>query len=806
MRIAFGSRLIPAVLTGLSLLLAYTASPLQAGDPEFSYITPDGGQRGVVNDIRLRGNRLDDFKSLVFYSPGIEVTEFEVKDARDVRMKVKIDKSVPLGEHPFRIVTESGISVLATMYVGPFHQIEEGNANDSPETALPVPLNTTVNGRIDQEDLDYFAVDLVEGDRFSVEVEGMRLGNTFFDPAIFIMDAEGTEVARSDDTRLYKRDPFLSMLAPKTGKYTILLRDASFEGNSRSGYRLHVGTFPRPRVVYPAGGKVGTSIEVKLVGDGIPNSTQQVKLPQEVTEEYSFILGSGEEIAPSQMPFRLSQAPNVLEKEPNNVTKDATPAELPAAFNGIIQTENDFDFFVFEAKKNDRYLIRCFARQVGSPLDAVLTVMDAKGKSIVSNDDKVAVDPEVDFKAPADGKYYVRVYDHLRRGGEDFVYRVEFDRFTPEVTFTIPEVRRYSQERHAIAVPQGNRFAVPMNVARRYMSGELDMIAKNLPEGVTMHTMPLDKSARSLAVVFEAKPDAPLGSSLVDLQAKLTGKDTVYDGGLRQQAILVRGRVNELYWTNIAKTLAVAVTKKVPFEITVEEPKVPIVQNGSMNLKVKVKREEGFNEAIRLEFPFRPPGLGASYSVNIPAGKSEADYPLNANSRASVGNWHVVVVGSANVGGTTWIASPLIPLEISQPFASVSLQRTAVEQGKETLITGTFKTISDFDKDAVMRLIGLPSRVTAEEIKINKDTKEVSFTVKTDEKSPAGRHKSIYAEFVIDPNGEPIKHRLNSVELRIDKPLPPKDNQQVKKEEPKKPAPAKQLSRLEQLRLEAKGN
>jgi len=43
------------------------------------------------------------------------------------------------------------------------------------------------------------------------------------------------------------QDPFLSLIAPRTGTYIVQLREATYGGSDKSHYRLHVGTFP-PRI------------------------------------------------------------------------------------------------------------------------------------------------------------------------------------------------------------------------------------------------------------------------------------------------------------------------------------------------------------------------------------------------------------------------------------------------------------------------------------------------------------------------------------------------------------------------------
>ena len=91
---------------------------------------------------------------------------------------------------------------------------------------------------------------------------------------------------------------------------------------------------------------------------------------------------------------------------------------------------------------------------------------------------------------------------------------------------------------------------------------------------------------------------------------------------------------------------------------------MPLVRNGSMQLKIRVIRSKGFKGAVNVQLPFRPPGVSASSSINIPAGKTEGLYPLNASSGAQIKKWRVYALGSANE-----LATPLVrPSSIAGPF------------------------------------------------------------------------------------------------------------------------------------------
>jgi hypothetical protein len=112
---------------------------------------------------------------------------------------------------------------------------------------------------------------------------------------------------------------------------------------------------------------------------------------------------------------------NVLEVEPNEDQSKATVSAIgePIALNGIIEKPGDVDYFKVQLKKDQQVVLQTFAQSLGSPLDSVVNVYNAKGSGLGGNDDgggRRRLDSKQTLKVPADGDYYVRVTDHLERG------------------------------------------------------------------------------------------------------------------------------------------------------------------------------------------------------------------------------------------------------------------------------------------------------------------------------------------------------------------------------------------------------
>jgi hypothetical protein len=783
-----------------------------AASPSLGGIAPRGGQRGTEIVLTFNGARLGDTQEVLLYSPGFAVSKVEVVNDNQIKAVVKIAPDCRLGEHAFRLRTATGISELRTFWVGALPTIAEKEPNSDFTTPQKIPLNVTVHGIVQSEDVDYYLVEAKKGQRLTAEIEGMRLANTLFDSYVAILDMKRFELATSDDAPLVGQDAIASIVVPADGTYVIQVRESAYGGNGACEYRLHVGTFPRPQAALPAGGKKGEEVAIRFLGDPAGELTQKVKVPATPSERFGVFAEDATGISPSPVPFRISEYGNVIEVEPNNTHANATKAELPLALNGVISTPGDVDCFRFSAKKGQTFDVHCWARRLGSPLDPVMTLSVSNGGALVANDDAIGPDSYFRFTAPEDKEYVLGITDHLGKGGPTYFYRVEFTPVQATATVSIPKVALFSQERQTIAVPRGNRMATLVNVRRENFGGELILGANELPAGLTMACENMAANLDVVPVVFEAALTAPPGGKLTPLTARHADPKQAIASRFSQVVELVTGGPGQsVYWRRESSRTALAVTTESPYSIRIVEPKVPLVQNGSMSLKIVAERKPGFTAPITIYPLFNPPGVGSASSVTIAQGATETLMPMNAAGNAQVRKWKTAVLGVATVGnGPVWVSSQLATIEIAPPFVAFAMERAASEQGKNLDMFCKVQQVRPFTGAAKVRLVGLPPKVTAPDVDITKDTKEIAFKVAVDKTSPPGQHRNIFCQVVVTENGEPILHSVGGTELRIDVPLPPKVAAAPKPPAPvAKPAPVpaakppeKRLTRLEKLRLE----
>lgn len=789
-----------------ALFVVSIAAPALAVDPDLNAVSPTGVQRGTEVELTFSGANLGKAQELLFYSPGFTVKSVTPAD-NNVKAIVAVAPDCRMGIHAVRIRSLEGISDLRTFTVGNLPEVKETEPNSDFAAPQVVPLGSTISGTVENEDVDYYVVELKKGQPLTAELEGLRLGYSFFDPYLAILNAERFELARSDDAALLNQDCLATLVAPEDGKYIIQVRETSFGGGSF--YRLHIGSMPRPTAVYPPGGKPGETLTVRWIGDARGEFTSQVTLPTTGETAELFAQDSGG-ISPSPNVVRVIDLPSALEAEPNDAVAQATAAgAAPLAASGIIEKEADIDFFKFTGKKGQALDVRVYARKpLRSPLDPVLVVYNAQGGGIASNDDSGGPDSYLRFNVPEDGEYLISVTDQLKSGGPDFVYRVELTEPKPALTMVLPERRQYVST--TLTVPKNNRMAVMLSAQRQNFGGDLNVGFEGLPAGMTHEMVPMTAALSEVPVVFSAAAEAAPAGALVDIVGKPVDANLPIVGHLRQRTMLVRGQNNIDVWGHDAERMATVLSEEIPYRIDIVPPKAPLVRNGSMGLKVVATRKEGFKAPISLRMLYNPPGVASVGNVDIPEGQNEAVIPLTANGGAAIGTWKLCVVGrSGSREDSSRCSTQLADLTIADQFYKFTFDKAAVEQEKTTDVVVKVEKVQDFEGNAKCELVGLPANTSTTPIEFNKDAKELVFKVTAAKEARPGKYPSLVCVTTFQVQGETVTHTLGTGELRIDAPLPPKPNAAPMAAQPMpmpmpaaEAAPMKRLTRLEQLRLE----
>src|SRR5262249_18014721 len=258
---------------------------------------------------------------------------------------------------------------------------------------------------------------------------------------------DGAVLATADDTPAARQDPFVSLLAPREGTYTVRVRDSNFGGGPSSTYALHVGDFPRPSIIFPPGGAAGKPARLTLLGvEGEPNIATPTP-PAGTGPWWDYYPTLGGRIAPTPTRLRVRPYNCVDEADRMETARDTVSKsyEWPVAFHGVIGGPGEVDTFAIQARSGDLIQVEAFAERIGSALDTLLEIDDPSGDLIARNDDDATHDSLIVLRAKAEGAYRIRISDKRGAGGPGYVYRIEIEPPRPALTLFLPGPVRKSQ-------------------------------------------------------------------------------------------------------------------------------------------------------------------------------------------------------------------------------------------------------------------------------------------------------------------------------------------------------------------------
>jgi hypothetical protein len=776
-----------AIRIGALLLLVCRAAAVLAA-PALDRVEPPAGKQGSEIEIKISGTELDAPRELFFEERRIAVKTV-VAEKDFVRATLSIPADCPLGPHRMRLRTSAGLSDLRMFHVHGSDQSAAREPDNDAASALAVTPGTAVWGALANEDVDVFRLRVPPGGRIAAVIEAVTLDQKMLDPYLELVDARGSRIADCDDHPLLAQDAALAATVDEGGDYFLRVRETTYGGGDGI-YLVHVGDFPIPHVAWPPGGPAGVALDVEWIGDPAGPFKGHATLAPPGLDGLCRVRPSRDgRQSPMAVPFRVSAAPLVIEAEAGNEPEQAVKVSAACGIAGRMDASDDVDWFRVEAPKGSKWKVTGWGRRLGSPIDLVINVHrdDPRRQRITGNDDTGGPDSMTLVTVPDEGAFLLRVSDFQRRGGGEFIYWIDVEPSTPSVTVSVPPAQSKTQQRLVVAVPRGNRTALFFNAARTDCGDPVTLDLAGLPTGVTAQSAPFEQPSPGGLVVFEAAADAAVGTAVAAVRVlRGSEQNAVPVGGLLQATELVYGEPNrEPYRTALGDRLAVAVVDEAPVTLELEPPAVPIVRRGLLDLKVRVHRAEGFDGKIRLELPFKPPGIGASM-VDVKEGEMEVRFPINAAADAPLQSWQIAVAASLVPDGATkkeerdarragrggWISSRPVSLAVAEPLVELAAEKGQVEQGGRTTLVFTAKKPAAFAGTAKATLVGLPTKAEApaRELVAGQETIEFPVTVAAD--APPGKHDNIFCRVEVPKGGAWVIHHTAGTSLRIDRPLP----------------------------------
>ena len=722
----------------------FSAQALLAA-PTINNISVPGIQIGTTVQITITGTDLTPAPKLVASFPISSQKAVEGSDNSKAIIELTAANAQP-GIHWIRIASDKGISNALSLGVDNLTQIPFTESID----ALPVALAGDLSGG------NILKTTFVgkASESIVVDVEGRRIGSNIR-PVLRLLNAEGVQIGFSAPQPELHGDARISTTIPTDGTYTLEMHDILYKGPGPGRFRLKIGNLSFADLAFPIGVQTGRTASVKYGRTNIDSVVD--------------ISSASDTISSLPLPttgHSTGSRPRVIFSNHAEYVENDNATDVPAApvgINGRLSKNGETDSFKVLAKPGSKLRLDVVARRAGSPVDGVLVVKAANGAQIGQNDDRPGLsDPGIDITVPGDSEFItVTLNDLLRRGGEDFIYRIEVqDISQPQFAATIAQDR--------LQIPAGSTQTVIVNIARQGYNGDVDLEFEGLPEGVTVaDNQVLAGRTRGLISITAAD-----GVSLAGIGRIIA---TAADENIGTRKVAIVGSDNPHYRVlpELRQSLGVARTTAAPIGVSLaaEATDIQISRGKFLPVTVNIQRREGITGNIRLRLisnQTMPRKKVKQNNKDVEVDDTDRALRLNEDPilSADITSQAVNIWIPHDLGLMAWrgtIVAELLSADNKNVVATVSTRQLNITpldairvalsteatiqaragEGETGHFAGTITRAAGFDKPVTVTLAGLPAGYAAPSIEVPAEQTEFTLEIRFAKEAKAADLKDI---------------------------------------------------------------
>lgn len=503
-------------------------------------VFPAGASAGSTNEITVAGTDLEDSTGLLFSDPRIRG---ELLPDRPSTFQVIVPAGVPEGMVDVRWAGRFGVSNPRAFAIGSGSEWILNPTNTAAPSALVLPADTVLNGRMPSSQTLWFRLQLPEGRRWMAQVLAAGLDSRF-EPGLRLFDAHGSEFDHA-------RRGVLEITGTAGGTRLLQLRDLTYRGGDEFVFRMKVSGGPWLDFAIPNVLREGTTNHVTLFGrnleggkpspwtapDGRPLEQltvdilapfrgDPVRTPVELLGRPASAVLAGECLewrwthggeSSNPLLFALTDLAVSMAGWTGEPPPEAlAPVTVPTEFCGRFPARGGISGVTFEAKKGEVYWMELWTERIGFPGDAFALVQRERGTrgekgevlyadvlELGDNEtnpggtdfNTVTRDPVGRFEAPQDGRYRVLVRDLFHPGADSprLPYRLSIRRESPGfalVALPLQPIRANDTDRavHALAPfvrRDGTELIRVVAFRRDGFNGDIELRADGLTGGLT---------------------------------------------------------------------------------------------------------------------------------------------------------------------------------------------------------------------------------------------------------------------------------------------------------------------------------
>jgi len=700
--------------------------------PTINNVSVPGIQAGATVQVTVTGAGLAPAPQIIASFPISSQKAVVGSDNSKAIIELTTTKIRP-GIHWLRIASDQGISNALSIGVDNLPQQPFAETVES----LPVALSGDLSGG----NILKTSFPAKAGEPIVVDIEGRRLGSNIR-PVLRLLDAAGVQIGFSAPQPELHGDARISTTIPADGTYTLEMHDILYKGPGPGRFRLKIGNLSYADLAFPIGVQTGQTSSVNY---GRTNLASAVYVNSAIDAVRNLPLPTEGHATGSR--------PRIIFSHHTEFVESDEAVDVPAApvgINGRLSKNGETDSFKVIAKPGSKLRLDVIARRAGSPVDGVLIVRAANGGEIGRNDDRPGLsDPGVDVTVPGDSEFItVSLHDLLRRGGDDFIYRIEIQDIShPQFTAAIAQDR--------LQIPAGSTQTVVVDVARQGYNGDINLEFDGLPEGVTVaNAQVLAGRNRGLVSITASEGAAVSGVGRIVA--------TAADENVSTRKIVTVGADNPHYRVlpELLHSLGVARATAAPINIALTGDSTDFQgpRGKFIPIAVDLQRSEGVTGNIRLRLVSNqtmPRKKIKQNNKDVEVDDTDRAIRLNEDPilGADVTGQTVNIWVPHDIGLMAWrgaIVAELLSADNKNVVATVSTAQLTIMpldaisvalttaaniearagEGETGHFAGTITRAEGFDKPVTVTLAGLPEGYTAPSLELAADQSEFTLEVR----------------------------------------------------------------------------
>ena len=764
MRLFFVGLTVAVVISG-------GGASAQTAPPTLQTVAPNGAQRGTRATLVLKGTNIDKPSDLLFSEPGFSTkitavreipekpgprkpvgTEAPIDDkARkyEVTAEVTIAADVPHGVHAFRLITPLGVSNLLRFAVSSLPEVSDMSLSGPAARKLTLPA--ALVGKLGKPgEVDEYGFDARAGEDLVFQVVARPLGSRL-DSLVRLLDRERRVVAENNDFDL-SRDSVLMWRVADAGRYTLTVEDVEHAGGAEGfEYRVYAGALPYLASVFPLGLRTGTEGTVATAGVNLGAAPSL-----RVMADRAALIGRTIPVAVTasagrtlnRKPMALGSHPEMVESEPNDDSAGAQALAIPSTVNGRIWSGSggrgrqgaagsedrakrdgggpDRDLFRFRARKGQKLVFDVAAQQLDSPLDSVIEVVDATGRTIPRAVIRCLSQTEIALNDPDSNRRSMRLATWNEIAPNDYL-------FIGDELLQVESMPTHPDADLILIGYRGARTTLLDTSARNHSVGEAVYKVEIHPPGTK-----LEPNGMPVFQIDYVNDDG--GPRFGDRDSRLHFEAPA-DGDYFLRLSDVRGLEGERF------AYRLSVREPAPdFALTFDPKSFNVPSGGRVSVTLTAERRDGFDEPIDVEVLDLPAGLTAT-SGRIPAGAATTVIMVAAADDASLaahkavlpsmyraagrfdvpGVFALKIVGRATLDGRAVVreAESMEPVAVvalaPPPDLVVTTDASSIElvPGEEVRLTVKVERRNGFTARVPIAVMNLPHGVRVDDVGLN---------------------------------------------------------------------------------------